>query len=128
MDDPEAMLKFQLQEERQHLENPELVASWKAERRWFRCTVGFTAGMCGGLAGSAGVAIWFNQRMKASLARTGEMSLEGFGDLLALSTVLNLLFLVFGIGFLVSLIKWLLAIRKRRRAQAATGFLPRENR
>ena len=109
-------------------EHPDLVVSWMAERRWFRWTVGFSAGMCLWLVGSAGVAVWFNQRMKATLARTGELSLEDFGLLIHLSTVLNLLFLVSGIGFLVSLIKWLLAIRKRRKMQVSVGFQPGEDR
>jgi hypothetical protein len=109
-------------------EHPDLVAGWKAERLWFRWTVGFTAGLCVWLAGSVGAAIWFKERMNASLARTGDMSLEDFGPFLILSTVLNLLFLAFALGFLFALIKWLLAIRNRRRVQAALGFLPRDNR
>jgi hypothetical protein len=103
-------------------ENADLAASWFSERRWFRWTVGFSVGMCLWLIGSAGVVIWFNRRMKATLARTGEASLDDFGLLINLSTGLNLLFFVSGIGFLVSLIKWLLAIRTRRKMQMSVGF------
>jgi hypothetical protein len=41
---------------------------------------------------------------------------------------LTILMVIAGFGFIVAMVKWLLAIRKRRRVQAASGFLPRENR
>ena len=109
-------------------ENADLAASWLSERRWFRWTVGFSAGMGLWLAGSGGLAIWFHQKMKETIARTGEARLDEFGLFLNLSSVLNLLFFVSGIGFLVSLIKWLLAIRTRRKMQVSVGFQPGEDR
>lgn len=108
--------------------NADLTASWLSERRWFRRTVGFSAGMCLWLAASGGLAIWYHQKIKATIARTGEARLDEFGLFLNWISVLNLLFFVSGIGFLVSLIKWLLAIRKRRKMQMSVGFQAGEHR
>jgi hypothetical protein len=43
-------------------------------------------------------------------------------------SVLNILILILGLGFIVSLIRWLLAIRGRRKMQVRVGFQPGENR
>jgi hypothetical protein len=108
-------------------QHPDLVASWKAERRWFRWTVGFTAGLCLWLMGWAVALFWLNQHIKSSLAKSGSMLAEDLGPVFLVTAFLNILILIFSGGFLVSLIKWLLAIRCRRKVQVATGFPPREN-
>ncbi len=101
-------------------EHPDLVASWKAERRGFRRTVGFTVGLCLLLLGWGGAVVWFNHHFESSLAKSGEMNLDQLGPFFMVISVLNLLILTIGLGFIVSLIKWLLAIRRRRMVQAAT--------
>ena len=42
------------------------------------------------------------------------MNLDQLGPFFMVISVLNLLILTIGLGFIVSLIKWLLAIRRRR--------------
>lgn len=101
-------------------EHPDLVASWKAERLWFRRTVGFTAGLCLWVLGWVGAVIWFNYHFKPSMAKPGSMHMGDLGPFVFAIATLNLLIFIFGLCFIISLIKWLLAIRGRRMVQAAT--------
>lgn len=96
------------------------MASWKAERRWFRRTVGFTAGLCLWVLGWVGAVFWFNYHFKPSPAKPASMHMGELGPFIVTIAVLNLLIFAFGLGFIISLIKWLLAIRCRRMVQAAT--------
>ena len=115
-------------------EHPDLVASWKAERRWFRWTVGFAAGMSLGIAGWIGVSYWAYLKFEeitrtiatagtadvaAMESRMNEVS-SSASPILWFGTAIQILLVVSAPGFLISLVKWLLAIRDRRMVQAAT--------
>lgn len=106
----------------------DLVAKWTAERRCFRWTVGFTAGLCLLILGWVGTVLWFNHQFRSSLAKPGAMNLDGVSSFVVVISVLNILILILGLGFIVSLIMWLLAIRGRRKMQVRVGFQPGENR
>jgi hypothetical protein len=106
----------------------DLAASWKAEKCCFRWTVGFTTGLCLLILGWVGAVLWFNHQFKSSLAKPGAMNLDGVGSFVVVISVLNILILILGLCFLVSLTRWLLAIRGRRKMQVRVGFQPGENR
>jgi hypothetical protein len=116
--------------------HPDLAARWKAEKRWFRRTVGFAAALTCGVTGWVGLSylayLKFQELQKAIIASNGAKVTSLVDELTTspieyLGHVLVILIPVCGLGLLVSLILWLLAIRKRRRVQVA-GVLPRENR
>jgi hypothetical protein len=118
-------------------EHPDLVASWKAERRWFKRTVGFAAGMSLGVVGWIGVSYWAYLQFEeftrtiatagtadvaAMESRIAEVS-SSASPILWLGTAIQILLVVSALGFLISLVKWLLAIRRRRVVHA--GAFPR---
>jgi hypothetical protein len=115
-------------------EYPDLLASWKAERRWFKWTVGFAAGLSIGVVGWLGVSYWAYlkfQEITRVIASTGSADVAAMDSFMAevassaspvqrLGTAIQLLVAVSGLGFLLSLVKWLFAIRHRRAVQAGT--------
>lgn len=108
-------------------EHPDLVASWKAERRWFRWTVGFTIGLCLWVVGLLILQYYFSKALSLHLGTTGSVGPTSIQSLQAalkplapFSIALTILMVVASLGFIVSLVKWLLAIRCRRRVHAAT--------
>lgn len=101
-------------------EHPDLVACWKTERRLFRWTAGFSAGLCFLLLGWGGVVVGFHHHFKSSPATSGGTNLDRLGLFILMISVLNLLIFTIGLSFIISLSRWLLAIRRRRKMQAAT--------
>jgi hypothetical protein len=109
-------------------EHPDLVASWKAERRWFRWTVGFAAGMSLGIVGWIGVSYWAYLKFEEftrtiAAARTADVAAmesriaevtSSASPVLWVGAAIQILLVVSALGFLISLVKWLLAIRDRR--------------
>lgn len=115
--------------------NPELVASWKAERRWFRWTVGFTIGLCLWVVGSLVLQYYFSKALSLHLGTRGSVGPTSIQSLQAalkplapFSIALTILMVVASLGFIISLAKWLLAIRRRRKMEFSAGFHPVENR
>lgn len=105
-------------------ENADLAESWLSERRWFRWGVGFSVGMCLSLVGWSGSIFWFMHQV----AKLGSMKAGELGYLLWARAILAMLIVAFGFGLVISLIKWLLAIRTRRKMQMSVGFQAREDR
>jgi hypothetical protein len=116
-------------------ESPELVAALNKEKRWFRRTVGFTTGLFLGVIMGGGAQYWRLVRLEeafpgfSTTRSVTVMSGPAETDALraailppnVLALVALVIILICGIGFLVSLAKWLLAIRHRRALYAA-GF------
>ena len=103
-------------------EHPDLVASWKAERRCFRWTIGFTAGLCVWVLGGWGAMFWLSHHLKSSLAKSGPITADQMGPIFLANAILSILIVISGFGMIISLIKWLLAIHDRRKMQMSVGF------
>jgi hypothetical protein len=118
-------------------ESPELAAAWKKEKRWFQRTIGFTAGLFIGLLMGGAAQYWTFVRIseifptfattRSVSVMTGSAKAEALEAATFHPGILTLaaqvVILICGIGFLISLVKWLLAIRHRRTLHAA-GFAP----
>jgi hypothetical protein len=102
------------------------------ERRWFRWTVGSTAGLFLGVATWAFASYLAHKLMleiNATLsAAPGPIDLdyveEKSAPIKTLASTTGGLLLVCGLGFLFCFTKWLLAIRRRRTAEAAAFGAP----
>lgn len=115
-------------------QSPELATAWKKEKWWFQRTTGFTVVLMIGLVMGGGGQYWSFVRLSEafpSFAATRTVtSLTGPDESAAIQTALYpgsvvtliglTVALVSGIGFLVSLVKWLLAILHRRALHAAS--------
>ena len=118
-------------------ESPERAAAGKTEKRWFQRTVGFTAGLFIGLLLGGGAQYWTFVKLteifptfattRSVSVMTGSAEAEALEVALYAPGILTLaarvVMLICAIGFLVSLVKWLLAIGNRRALHAA-GFAP----
>ena len=109
-------------------EQPAPVADWKAERRYFYRMLGLSAGLCLVVVGGRCLMSGLSGHLKPSLATPGRMTADHLGPFFLANAILSILMVVFGFGLIFSLIKWLLAIRARRKMQMGVGFVPRENR
>ncbi len=107
-------------------ESPGLVAAWKAEKRWFRRTVGFAAALSFCVLGWFGASYWAYlkfQELHTALSAVSPAEVASLTDdfissaspIETLGNVVQVLLPVSGLGFLVSLAKWLLAIRRATR-------------
>jgi hypothetical protein len=99
-------------------DNADLAASWLSERRWFRWTVGFSVGMCLCMLGWWAVMFWFHHQV----AKFGSMKAGQLGPIFLANAILSILIVGSGFGFIVTFVKWLLAIRTRRKMQMSVGF------
>jgi hypothetical protein len=123
-------------------ESPELAAALKKEKQWFRGTVGFTAGSFLGVIMGGGAPYWRLVRLEEAFpgfsttrsvtVMSGPADTDALRAAILPPNVLALaalvIILICGIGFLVSLVKWLLAIRHRRALHAAGFASPAEAR
>jgi hypothetical protein len=64
--------------------------------------------------GWVGAVIGFNHHFKPSMARPGSMHMGDLGPFIFAISTLNLLIFIFGLCFVISRVKRLLAIRCRR--------------
>ena len=123
-------------------DSPERIAALYKEKRWFRRTVGFTAGLFMGLIMGGGAQYWRLVRLEKAFpgfsATRSVTVMSGPAETDALRAAIlppnvlalaaQVIILICGIGFLVSLVKWLLAIRHRRALHAAGFASPAEAR
>ncbi len=91
--------------------NTDLAASRLSERRWFRWSIGFSAGMCLCMLGWWAVMFWFQHQ----IAKFGTMKADQLSPIFFANAILSILIVVFGFGFIITFVKWLLAIRTRRK-------------
>jgi hypothetical protein len=116
-------------------------ASRDGEKRWFRRTMAFAAGLFGGVAMRAVIAYLAHKLMQEAHAAMIAMSVPVRPGVLTvmsgseierkldririLGATTGGLLLICGLGFLFCFSQWLLAIRRRRAAEAAVFGPPR---
>jgi hypothetical protein len=132
-------------------EHPDLVASWKAERGWFRWTAALATFLVAVVLGWLATRYWVflkDQQINSAFARlfstmqSSRIDPEALGEagsrietlkasaspIRFLGTTLGILSILLGVGLTTTMVKWLQAIRRRRKMEVRVGFQPGENR
>lgn len=129
----------------------DLVAKWKAERGWFRWTAALATFLVAVVLGWLATRYWVflkDQEINSAFAslvstmQSSSIDPEELGEagsrietlkasarpIRFLGTTLGILSILLGVGLTITMVNWLLAIRRRRKMQVRVGFQPAENR